>query len=181
MIYPLPEEQVRSKITKEEAINLIEIKYGAKYDPSSYLDAWDQLLACKSVVESTPIINSDTEEKKLTDKNDNGSVNGNGNDIRQRRVNFELTESKLQVIAKLKICNYQTPPINIAELLEEFFSECRTKRGWWLSVAQQWPPRPIYRVIERIINLHNTGRASIQNPAAYFTFLIKFRKKRRSL
>lgn len=102
-------------------------------------------------------------------------------DICKRRVYFELTQSKQQIIRDLTKYDYQTSPIKIAESLNVLFKEWKSEQGWWLYVAQKWNPRAINRTIIRLIKLHLSGKASIVNPAAYFTYLIRYRKKRRSL
>lgn len=178
MIYLTREDQVRAEYTEEEIINMIKTKYQERYNPNSNLDALDQLLICESVAEAVPIRDNFNRNEP---PDENVNVIGNGNDSYKRRVNFELTPDKLQVVSKLKNCRYFTPPVEVAQLLEEFFRDCGTKQGWWLSIAQQWTPRTINRVIVRLIKLQTTGFKSIQNPAAYFTFLIKKRKPRRNL
>lgn len=162
---------------KIEIIKRIE-NYGARYNPNCFGgSAEDQLLACEAVAEATPIKEHHYQENERT--NGNVSVNGMVNGSYKRRVNFELTQNKLQVIAKLKTCRYRNPPVEIAQLLDELFSGCETMPGWWLYVAQQWTPRVVNRVINKIIKIHNAGWKTIQNPAKYFSYLIKFRKKRK--
>lgn len=173
MVYKSREEQIRAELSQEEAIQRIKERYQSQYDPSTPdFDAWDQLLACEAVAEATPI------KEEITTRN--VYVSGNGNDTYKPRINFELTPSKQEVIGKLNSYKYKTPR-EIAHLLEELFKECNTKKGWWLCVAQQWTLRAINRVVNRIIKIHTSGQRTIQNPAAYFTFLIKKRKKKRSL
>lgn len=177
--YQSRDEQIRAELTKDEVIRRIEEVYHQKYNPNlPNFDAWNHLLACEAVAEATPVKEDYYKEKER--ENENVSVNGNGNDSSKRRVNFELTPSKLKVISKLKECTYRTSPKIIAQLLEEFFINCNSEKGWWLYVAQQWAPRPINRVIDKIINLYTSGSKTIQNPAAYFTYLIKLRKRRKS-
>lgn len=178
MNYPNREAEVRATISKEEAIRLIKEVYQANYDPDNpNFDIYDQLLACEAVAKANPIKQDYYKERE----NENVSVKWNGSDSSKRRVNFELTKSKLQVINELKTLNYRTPPIKIAQLLEELFREWNSQSTHWTYIAQQWPPRPINRVIQRMIKLHSSGRMTFKNPAAYFTHLIKFRKKRRGL
>lgn len=111
--------------------------------------------------------------------NENAGVNGNVNDSYKRQVNFELTQSKQHIIDELKRFNYRTPPLKVSKLLEDLFIEYGSRPGHWLYIAQRWNPREINRNITRLIKIHTTGRQSIKNIAAYFTYLIKFRKKRK--
>lgn len=151
--------------------------YGARYDPSSGLSPEDQLLACEAVAEAIPVKERYYQENERT--NDNAVVSGMINGSYKRRANFELTQSRLKVIDELKTFNYRTAPNKIAPVLEYFFKECDSKEGHWLYIAQHYPPRVIFRVINYLIKLHNSGRSTILNPAAYFTKLIKFRKERK--
>lgn len=121
-------------------------------------------------------INTNVKEEQFSG---NVSVNGNVNDTCKRYVNFELTQSKQQIITELAQCNYRTSPKAIAGLLEQLFTNCFTNPGHWLFIAQHYNPRAINRTINRLVKLHNVGSVTIQNPAAYFTYLIKYRKKRR--
>lgn len=175
--YSSREEEIRAELTFKEVIRRIKEVYQAEYDSSRpNFDAWDQLLACESLSESSPI----TREYK-TKTNENPSVSGMLNDSCSPKVIFELTQDKQKVITELTLCNYRTPPIQIATLLEEFFKEWQSKQGHWLYIAQQWTPRAINRTIHRLSKLHKEGRITVINPAAYFTLLIKFRKRRKKL
>lgn len=109
----------------------------------------------------------------------NDNVNVSGNDTCKHFINSELKRTKQKAIADLETCTYRTSPKKIASLLEEIFVSYESKPGHWLFIAQHWPPRAINRVIAYIINVHASGRVTIKNPAAYFTFLIKRRKKRK--
>ncbi len=94
-------------------------------------------------------------------------------------ANTEQTLSKHNVITKLRGCNYRTSPKLIASLLDSLFSGWGTKTGWWLYVAQHWNPKSINGVISRMGKQHQRGEANIQNPAKYFTHLIKLRPKKK--
>lgn len=158
-------------LPKEEVIRRIKEIYHAEYDPTTRgFDAYDQLLACESTAE--------TEEPIGT--NENVSASGNGNGTCKRRVNTELTESKLRVIKELRTCNYRTSPIKTASLLKQLFVNHETKAGHWLYISQLWTPRAINRTISQMIKIHRNGWQTIKNPAAYFTYSIGFRKKRRT-
>lgn len=162
-------------MNKEEAIRQIEQVYHASYNPNMVdFDAFEQLLACEAVSEAQ-------EDVRRYGETENVHVNGDGNDTCKQNVNFELTQDKLLVIKKLKECNYLTPPRNIANLLEIFFAEWRSSQEWWLCVAQMWNPRAINRTINCIVKVTLNGTKTIQNPPAYFTFLIKKRHKRKTL
>lgn len=127
--------------------------------------------------ENVPHIDSREKEIRKT----NVSVNGNVNDTYKNGVNTELTLSKRNVINDLKGCTYRTSPKRVASLLAEFFAGWGTKKGHWLYVAQHWTPRAINRVLTIIIKQYERGDKTVDNPAAYFTHLIKFRKERRYL
>jgi len=164
--------------SEEETIRKIE-SYGAKYDPNCFGgSAEDQLLVCESLAEATPVKERELpeirKEKSLNNSKEVSSVKRVSGTCKQK-VNFELTLSKLQA---LRHCNYQTPPKKIAALLENIFGPSG-KPGHWLYVAQTWSPRPIVLVINYMIKQQNSGRTTIRNSAAYFTYLIKFRKKRK--
>lgn len=168
-------ENVLGKITKEEAIRRIEQVYHAGYDTdSTSFDVYDQLLACEAIAEA-----EQEYQNKYGRTNENVSVKWSVNDIYKRRVTPTLTKSKHKAVAELGTLNYKTPPIKISQLLEILFAEYNSKDGHWLYIAQNWNPRAINRVIKRMIGLHNSGRITIKNPAAYFTHLIKFRKRRK--
>lgn len=172
------EEEVRATVSKEEAIRRIS-QLGGQYDPTNIaFDLYNQLLACESIAEATPVKERDPYDLPWNEE----VVSGNGsiNDSYKHTVNFVLTQDKLDAISQLKDCTYRTPPPTIAKLLEIVFVGHETKSGHWLYIAQHWAPRPIYRVITRLIKLQEVGFVTIRNSAAYFTFLIKNRKKRRS-
>lgn len=107
------------------------------------------------------------------------SVNGNDSDTYKRGVNPKLNLSKSEVITRLKQCGYRTPPKKVASLLEQLFRNNSSREGHWLYIAQHWTPRAINRVISVMSKQRRLGEVSIFNPAAYFTKLIKFRKKRK--
>jgi len=96
-------------------------------------------------------------------------------------VNAELSQSKHKVITELKKCNYRSSPYKIASLLEVLFSSYSSKPGHWLYIAQNWTPRVVSWVLNYMVKQAKTGRVTIENPAAYFTKLIKYRKKRKEL
>ncbi len=175
--YNSREEEIRAELSLEEVINIIRTKYKfAEYDPDRpNFDAWDQLLACEAVAESTPV-NQEYERET----SGNSSVNGMISDSCKRNVIFELTQSRHNVITELSKCNYRTHPIKIAQLLKELFKDWESKDGHWLYIAQNWTPRAINRTINRLTELHISGQKTINNPPGYFTLLVKHRKRRKS-
>lgn len=176
--YSCRDEQIRAEIMLQEVVCRITDVYHSGYDSETLsFDAWDQLLACEAVSESTPV-----KENYNKEENKNTNVSGMFNDSCKRKVYFELTQSKQKVITKLTQCNYRTPPIKIASLLTELFNEWPSYSGHWLYIAQKYNPRAILRTIIQMIKVQKNGQKTIKNPSAYFTILIKsFRKPRRSL
>lgn len=170
---PTREQIIRTQLTREQVIDQIEGVHHARFDPSSDLDAWDQLLACEAVAESTPV----QDELPHTEKegtNETAVVNGNVNGARKLSANFELTQDKLKVINELKRCNYRTSPVQIAQLLEQLFEDPTTYPGHWLYTAQDRTPKAINSVLAEMVKLSKTGFKTIDKPAAYFTKLLKY-------
>lgn len=125
----------------------------------------------------------ETDENKKQNKtneysgnvNLNGSVNGGyKNDIKT-----DLPLSKNDIILELIKCTHKTPPKIVASFLNTLFDSHGTKPGHWLFVAQHWTPRAINRVIAQMTKEFRRGDTTIKNLPAYFTFLIKYRKKRK--
>ncbi len=158
---------------------------GGEYDPKSNWSLQDQLLICESVAESTPVELDDTDSKiiheikRTNNAKTNVSVNGNDNGGYKHDVNSTLTQSKHQVITKLRACTYRTSPKEVASLLEQLFNNPDTQKDHWLYVAQHWPPRRINYVLASMTKQHQRGVSKIQNSSSYFTFLIKRRQKRK--
>lgn len=120
-------------------------------------------------------------EKELANGR-NVSVNGNGisvNGTCKNEVNSNINDYKNEANKLLKLCRSSTPPIEISYLLEIIFGDHESKNGHWLYISQHWNPREINRVLEMMIKRHNRGDVSIKNPPAYFTLLLKHRKKRK--
>ncbi len=175
--YRCRDDEIRDTISKNEAIRRIK-NYGGEYDSENQnFDVYDQLLACESVAEAHAVQeNQSTTMQSGTEKSGYGNWRIDGG---KQTINFKLTPSRLQTLEKLKQCTHRTDPPVIAKLLESYFDGCDSDPSWWLHVAQRWPPRPIYRVIDRLVKLQTSGRMSIRNPAKYFTFLIKKRRSRK--
>lgn len=175
--YSSREVDIREELSLEEVIKRIKNDYPfAEYDPKNKLGAWDQLLVCESLSEGT----STTQpfENNIV-SNENVSVSEMYNGGCKSGVKFELNQGKKEVIARLKQCNADTSPFEVASLLEQLFKEWPSKPTHWIYVAQHWPPRRINCTIKEIIKTHTSGRLTIQNVAAFFTHLIKHRRKRK--
>jgi hypothetical protein len=119
-------------------------------------------------------------DNNIDNSNDNVSLSGSVNGIYKPSVNRVSKNYKYNVILQLNKCTHRTSPKIVAELLENLFQKWPSKKGHWLYIAQVYPPRPIGRVIAKIIKEYQRGDRTIKNPAAYFTYLIKFRRKRKS-
>lgn len=153
---------------------------GGQYDPNSNLPLEDQLFICEILANATPKeneIGDHYQHNTAIDKN--VAVNGNVNDSYKQSTKFELTPSKIQVISKLNQCNYKTPPVEISRLLNEFFKECNSYYWYWSYIARAYSPRTINWNLKYIVKLIISGRRTFENPAAYFSKTIKFRKKRK--
>ena len=118
-------------------------------------------------------------KKKNLSVNANVSVNESVNDTCKRRVNFELTQSKRRAITELKQCNYRTPLIKVINILEELFKNCNSRKGHWAYIAQKWTVRAINWTLASMTKMHGLDWKTIENPAKYFTFLIKKRKRKK--
>lgn len=174
-VYDCRDDEIRATLSLEECVRRIKKVYKSEYVSDNInFDAWDQLLACEAVDESTPL----TEGNPIQEKT-NVNVNGMNNGGCKHNVNFELTPNKLDVITELKTHTYKTDPIKIAQLLTEFFKEWPSKDSHWLYIAQSYPPRRIVFTLSDIIKRHKSGHITLKNPAAYFTHIIQFRKKRK--
>lgn len=172
---------LRDTLTVNQCIQQIEQKYHGEYNPNiSDFDSFEQLLVYEALAESTPC-NQAIYNGAETNGNVNGSINEPQLTQSKHDVNLLLTDSKQQVISNLSLCNYRTPPIEVARHLELFFSEWTSKESHWLYIAQKWNPRAILRTLNQLIKCQSNGSKSIKNPPAYFTYLIKFRKRRNNL
>jgi|GEM_PF-2873009 len=173
------ENEVRTTLSIAECARRIKLVYKEQYDSEwLYLDAWGQLLAHEAVAESSPIIeNTNKETQGNENVNGNESVNG----ARKQHVNMELAFYKKDVISKLSTCDYRTSPIIVSQHLGILFEEWPSKEDHWLYIAQKWNPRAILRTINKMLQRQESGQVTIKNPAAYFTILIRFRKRRRNI
>ncbi len=163
-------------LSKDEAIHRIE-QIGGKYDPDLEMGLYDQLLACESIVESTPVNPEDWDGRIILNLKKgnkwNGSVNGSVNDIGKRQENTEETHIKLQAITELTTCTYRTSPKKIASLLQVIFSSSITQDGHWLWIGQHYTPKSINSAIHQMMKAHEDGWVTLKNPAAYFTDVLK--------
>jgi len=119
--------------------------------------------------------------KQQQNKDNESNLNRSVNDICKQQDNLKTNLSKNEAIEKLKKCTYRTPPKEVAKYLVCLFSDNSSKEGHWLYIAQHFNPRAINRVIALMIRQQKTGERTIKNSSAYFTYLIKHRKQRRSL
>ncbi len=175
-MYKTRYEEVKATISKVEAVRWIK-EYGGEYDSNSELDVWDQLLACESVSESTT-----TKQLNLDDKERNGDVGVIGVDYGGCKCNAvtELFQNKKEVIEALRTCRSRTPYVQVSSLLDDLFEGYPTnKKGYWFDVARFYTPRAINRTLIELQKLASPSHETVRNPAAYFTFLIKMRKRRR--
>ena len=160
----------------DEAIRRIS-QLGGIYDSESNFSIWDQLEICESLIESTPVDQTDTDGLILNNLKHNPSemvsVNGSVNGIGKRHENSDEPQKKLQAIKELTQCNYRTSPKVLETLLKEVFSSCVTQDGHWLWIAQHYTPKSINSVIHQMKKAHAEGWITIKNSASYFTEVLK--------
>lgn len=164
-------------ISREEAIRKLREDYNQEPDFSNpKFSVFDQLAVCESLPREREAQNNTNSTERT---NGNLLVNGNGNGSYKHIANSESKQTKLEAIQALKTCTYRTPPKDIARLLEKVFVDCGTKDGHWLFIAQHYYPRNINWVINGMVKSHKEGWITIQNPASYFTSVIKRHYKER--
>lgn len=175
------DEEIRATISKEETTRLIEKVYLVQYDPDCGLngcfDAWDQLLACESIAESTTI--KEFLHKEKDENNKNVDVSGSGIGGNKLQKNDSQNSDKNTAIAKLKESSFLIAPKKIAPFLENIFGVWQEKPNHWLYIAQHYTPKSINSVINEIDKSIERGSVTLQNPGAYFTSLIKYHPKRK--
>jgi len=117
-------------------------------------------------------------EQGTTNANDIGSyeiVNGV-----PKLKRFSYTKSdKLRAFSLLTKCNYKTSPREIFNYLEIIFSDCGSKDGHWLFIAQHYTVKTICAVLREIIRKHQRSEVTILNAGKFFTSIIKKKKKRK--
>lgn len=176
-----------TQLSKGEMIQRIK-KLGGVYEPESNLSIEDQLLICETIIESTPVDSNNSDGRtilSLKEKNIRNwsvDVDVNGNDYGgYKRIAFaELFVIKKDIIEQLRKCRSRTTTIvQISSFLEDLFIDYPTnKPGYWFDVARYYTPRVINRVIAELQKLSSPNHETIRNPAAYFTFLIRKRKRK---
>lgn len=164
-------------LTGKEIIHRITEIYHAGYDLDNLnFDIYEQLLVCESLAETEA-----EEQKKHRRTNENGSasVSGNANGTHKREVKSELNWYQSGLIYQLKRYASDTPKNEIATLLEEIFKTWPSnKEGHWLWIAQTYTTRTINWVMSATVKKYLQGGIR-KTPPAYFTYLLKFRKKRK--
>lgn len=165
-------------LLNDEAIRRIE-QLGGIYEADSYFDLQDQLLICETLDTSTPVKDTPTYNKET--KADGNAYEGDYGGCKCTVTTKWFTD-KSDAIDKLRVCTSRTSIVQISALLDDIFLEYPpNKAGYWFDVARYYTPRVINWVIGDLIRLSSPSHDTIRNPAAYFTFLIKHRKKRRAL
>lgn len=176
-MYRTREDEVRAAVSKDEAIRRIK-QYGAEYDPDLLaFDAWDQLLACESIAESTPVREIYSDGYKKTD--DAVGLGGVYGGCKCNTI-AELFKRKESIILELRGCTSRTSVVRVGSLLEDLFADYPSnKAGYWFDVARYYTPRVINWVLIELLKLSSPDHETVRNPASYFTFLTKTRTKRR--
>lgn len=117
------------------------------------------------------------ENVKAEEDNDSNVISVSGSSKHSSKA--ENSFVKPQLFSKLLDCNYRTPPKEIAKLLEEIFSDWKSKDGHWLYISQSYTPKSIRSVLNQMKKREDRGDLSIENPPALFTSVIlRFKKKR---
>lgn len=117
--------------------------------------------------------------ESLKETSENVSVNGNDNGSYRFDVNSESSWYKSELILKLKQCNSSTSPKEISFLLKRIFKYwLPPKENHWLNVAQNFTARTLNWVMSATTKKYLQGGIK-KNPAAYFTYLLSFRKMRK--
>lgn len=163
-----------SSYKQTEIIKKIE-NFGGKYDSTSTLPIDDQLSIYESLAQEN---HTYTLQEK---NNDDGNVNvsGNGNGSYKLNADFKLTTEKLTIIKEISTFNYKVPIYKLASSLEQLFSGLGSESRHWTYTAERYPPRAINSVINTMTKQYGKDWKNLNNPAAYFTKVIKFRKKRK--
>lgn len=125
---------------------------------------------------SHKLTNSD--KQWITEHIEDDSVSVSENDTYKQTTNFYLNSYKIKLIEELKTFNYQTPIFKIADNLKELFIECQSKPFHWAYIAEHYSPKTINSTLSYMAKAHGDWK-NIENPAAYFTQIIKYRPKRK--
>lgn len=171
---------------QQEIVEKIE-RFGGSYDPESHLSIEDQLLICETLIHSTPVDPSDEDGKLILRLREEEDKRNGGADVKgcvyggcKRNAVEGLFESKNNIVQTLKTSkSRKITVVQISSLLENLFADYPTnKPGYWFDVARYYTLRQINWTLTELYKLSSPSHETVRNPAAYFTFLIKIRKKR---
>jgi len=150
----------------------IALRYPDWYDPEFPLSKADQ----QYIWETLPL---PEDEKNKLGYVEVSSLSGDINGTCKNEVKNELILNKNSVDLLPTGINSRTAPKEVARCLENIFRQWPSFEWHWLNIAQQYTPRAINRVIMMMIKQEIRGERTIGNFSKYFTYLIKFRKKRK--
>ncbi len=111
--------------------------------------------------------------------NRNASVRGNDTGTYKQEHNSEEKSRKLEAIQRLKRLNYRTPASEIESCLNIIFDPWEKNPEYWLHIAQHYTPKTINSILAQMIKQHRRKDISIKNTGAYFSSVIKYRRKRK--
>lgn len=158
-------------LTDSQKINRLQ-KLKDDYSVNTNISLDDYIFYCEELT---------TDKEALLDNfNDKLNVSDpvSGNGTYKLKVNYTLTQGKLELISLLKLCNYKTPVYRKTEILEELFTHCNSKKGHWAYISENYSARAINQVLAFMIKQYGNW-TTLSNPAAKFTSLIKHRKRRK--
>ena len=166
------------RMTMRYQISEVEKLFPNWHNKSSDLSYDDQ----KWIWENVPLPEED--ELKLKQLNaserENVCVSESVNGVRRFRANSELNWHEFTAVSELSRCNSHTSPKELASFLEEIFRHWESKEGHWLWITQRYTARTINCVM--IATIKEFKRSGIRKtPPAYFTYVIRHRKKRKQL
>lgn len=145
------------------------------YSPESELSADDQKYIWKLLCADSKKDTANNAEHNVIV---NGSVNGGGK-LSENTEKTLVKPTENDKLDSIKKCNYRTPPNKIATFLEQIFGVWDEKPGHWLYIAQYYTPKTINSVIYQMNKRQRRGEITLQKPGAYFTSVIKHKKKRK--
>jgi len=163
------EAKIRSIYSFEEILRRLRMLGGVYDSDFSGLDAWEQYMVWE-------IIPGKYEKQLMSNIND--SVNAMSNGPHKFSANSVKIVDKLSIIDQFATFTSKTPRQELAILLSNVFKEWPSKPGHWLYISQNWTPKTILSCLREIIKIEQNCMQNIKNPAAYFTRIIQFRKKR---
>lgn len=156
-------------------ISGIEKNYSNWYAPNHDLSYDDQ----KWIWENVPLPEEDERKLRESRTNESVSLNGSVNGGYKSELNLKSNLSKVNALFLLNKCSWKTPPKKVATYLTIIFSKWPSRDGHWLYIAQHYTPKTINSRIAQIVKQHQKGEVNIQNSAAYFTKIIKYRPMRK--